>query len=392
MPHPRIRTVLLWLCGVLAAAQLGKFSALAPALQARFGLDLPSLGLLISLLEVGGAAFGFVAGRALPRHGIDRALLSGLFLLVIATVIEATARTTPILFAARSVEGLAYLLVVVAAPTMIVATTSPGREREGAMVLWSTFIPVGSGLGSIVTGLLATALGTTMAMLFWAFAELALLALLTTIPASAPAPGRAALPALPAWLLSIGFGCYTLSLCAVTGLMPAFLHDRYGLDIAEGSVIAGATALSALPGSLLALAAIRLLATRTRRLLLLVAAALVLASGLSLMIFRANCPILVALSAGAMLLLAGMARAVIFAWLPGFSGGHDAADPRIAAAQGLLTQLGALGALVGPPLGATSVGIGSWSALGPFVASIVLVLLAMIVGAYCLHRPHADRT
>jgi len=105
MPHPRIRTVLLWLCGVLAAAQLGKFSALAPALQARFGLDLPSLGLLISLLEVGGAAFGFVAGRALPRHGIDRALLSGLFLLVIATVIEATARTTPILFAARSVEG-----------------------------------------------------------------------------------------------------------------------------------------------------------------------------------------------------------------------------------------------------------------------------------------------
>lgn len=387
MPHPRIRIVLLWLCGVLAAAQLGKFSALAPALQARFALDLSSLGLLISLLEVGGAAFGFVAGSALPRLGIRRALLGGLLLLVITTVIEATARTASVLFAARSVEGLAYLLVVVAAPTMIVAATSAGREREGAMVLWSTFVPVGSGLGSIVTGLLATAFGTTMAMLVWAFAALVLIAAVAAIPASDPAPRRATLPAPAAWLLSMGFGCYTLFLCAVTGLMPTFLHDRHGLDTAEGSVIAGAIALSALPGSLLALGAIRMLAARARHLLLLVATALVIASALSLLIFRVNSPILVALSAAAMLLLAGMALAVVFAWLPDFSGAHAAGDARIASAQGLLTQFGALGALLGPPLGAASVEVWSWSALGSIVATIVLVLLALIAGAHGLHQP-----
>ena len=43
----------LWLIGVLAAAQLAKFSTIAPLLRDRFGLSLPETGLLISLLEVG---------------------------------------------------------------------------------------------------------------------------------------------------------------------------------------------------------------------------------------------------------------------------------------------------------------------------------------------------
>ena len=54
----------LWLIGVLAAAQLAKIASIAPLLRERFELSLPQTGWLISLLEVGGGLFGFVAGTA----------------------------------------------------------------------------------------------------------------------------------------------------------------------------------------------------------------------------------------------------------------------------------------------------------------------------------------
>lgn len=57
--------IFLCLTGVLATAQLAKFSTIAPLLRDRFDLSLPEAGLLISLLEVGGDLFGFVAGMAL---------------------------------------------------------------------------------------------------------------------------------------------------------------------------------------------------------------------------------------------------------------------------------------------------------------------------------------
>jgi hypothetical protein len=59
-PWPRIIT--LWLLGVLAAAQFAKMSVIAPLMQAQGHLTLSQLGWLISLLEVGGGLFGFVAG------------------------------------------------------------------------------------------------------------------------------------------------------------------------------------------------------------------------------------------------------------------------------------------------------------------------------------------
>jgi len=387
MTYNRFRIVLLWLCGVLAAAQLGKVSALVPILMTRFGLNLPAAGLLVSLLEVGGAALGFVAGLALPVVGARRALLVGLGLMAVTGLVEATTGQASMLFVARGVEGLGYLFVVIAAPTMIVVATTPGRERDGAMVLWSTFVPVGSGIGSLFTGVAAGSLGTGGAMAAWAFAALAMIVAVARYPDAGVAMRHVALPAPAAWLLSAGFGCYTLCLCAVIALMPTFLHDRHGLDLVVASAIAGLVALAALPGSLLALAAIRVFSGAPDRLLALCSTALAVAACLSLLIFRvAAAP--AAVVAALTLLLAGVARAMIFAKLPGFSGGVGAGDPRVASAQGLLTQFGALGALLGPPLGATLVDRQSWPALGAGVAFLVLALLASILGAERVHRRH----
>jgi hypothetical protein len=54
-----------------------------------------------------------------------------------------------------------------------------------------------------------------------------------------------------------------------------------------------------------------------------------------------------ALLAGLFVLLAGMARTLLFTRLPALSGAHTPDDPRLASAQGLLTQCGAGGVLLG---------------------------------------------
>ena len=119
------RIVGLWLVGVLAAAQLAKMSSLAPILRESYGLTLPQTGLLISLLEVGGGLFGFVAGLALGRVGTRRFLLAGLGMLAASGMLEGIAVNAPLLFSARAIEGIGYLLVVTAAPTMSLGLESP---------------------------------------------------------------------------------------------------------------------------------------------------------------------------------------------------------------------------------------------------------------------------
>jgi MFS transporter, CP family, cyanate transporter len=392
MSRPSSSVIALWLAGVLAAAQLGKITGLAPALRGVFGLSLPALGWLISLLEVGGALFGFAAGLVLGRVGARRMMLAGLALLAASGLAEGLTRLVGVLFLARAVEGIGYLLVVISAPTMIVARTRAGSERDAAMALWSTFVPVGVGCGTAITGFAEAWFGARVTLLGWALAGLVLLVVLLVVLGgrAGPAPARrggalparrgGALPAPGAWLLCLGFGCYTLFLCALTGLLPLFLFDRHATAIATGSVIAGGVALSALPGTALSLALLRQgVMTRARSRVL---AAILLGAGLvAPLIFRAGGVVGCAMLAGVFLLLAGMARTLIFTRLPALSGGQSPEDPRFASAQGLLTQCGAGGALLGPPLGARLVQAHGWGVLGVLIGLMAVVLLACLLGA-----------
>jgi CP family cyanate transporter-like MFS transporter len=138
MTDKRPNILIPWLAGVVAAAQLAKSTVLAPWLRAKFWLSLTEVGFLISLLEVGGAVFGFIAGLALSVISLRRLLVVGLALLAATLSVEAFANGAALMFAARTAAGIAYLLIVIGAPTLMVGLTNVGRERDRAMVLWST--------------------------------------------------------------------------------------------------------------------------------------------------------------------------------------------------------------------------------------------------------------
>ena len=75
---------LLYLSGLLAAAQLGKLSALAPLIASSLGLSLTTVALAISLIELGGSTMGAAAGLLAHRLGLRRTLRWGVGCLALA--------------------------------------------------------------------------------------------------------------------------------------------------------------------------------------------------------------------------------------------------------------------------------------------------------------------
>jgi MFS family permease len=381
MPRRWTSILFLWLLGVLAAAQLAKISVIAPVLRSRFGLTLTETGWLISLLEVGGGLFGFVAGLGLGRVGCRRALLSGLVLLAVSGLWEASASSAIPLFAARAMEGLAYLLVVIAAPTTI-ATIADAHARPRALALWSTFVPVGVAIGSAVTSLALAPWGLRGVMLGWAMLVMAAIPIAIRLPIGHGIENRIAFPPAPAWLATIAFGLYTLSICALTMLLPTYLVEQRGAAISTSGLIAALASGATLPAFGFALWAMRGGAPGRRTMILIATPALVGAGALGAAAFTggtglAGASMLAVLAIG----VGGIVSPLMFARLPVLAGVRRGDDPRIASANGLLTQFGAGGALLGPPLAARLVEHAGWQALGIAFALLSLAMLATLIAA-----------
>ncbi|WP_068090127.1 MFS transporter [Novosphingobium rosa] len=382
-PWPRIVT--LWLLGVLAAAQFAKMSVIAPLMQEQGHLTLSQLGWLISLLEVGGGLFGFVAGLALARSGARLFLLAGLAILAATGLMETLTGDITLLFAARAVEGLGYLLVVIAAPTAISAIAHDDT-RPRALALWSTFVPVGIALGAAVTGAVLPFLGVRGIMGLWT----ALIVLggfgMARMPIGAAPRHRLKLPEVSAWCSTFGFGLYTVFISALTMLLPSFLIERSGASLSAAALIAALASLASLPGAGAAIWSMRDGVMPARRSAILAVVALLATVPLILALYHGAGMALALRGALAVVavMVSGLLPPVMFARLPQQAGAASPDDPRIATANGLVTQFGAGGALIGPPLGGWIVAGWGWEALGIGASGTLLAMLAMILLAESL--------
>jgi MFS family permease len=374
------RIILLWLLGVLAAAQFAKMSIIAPLLRATFGLSLPQIGWLISLLEVGGGLFGFAAGLALARASVRRFLLLGLMILAATSIVESLTSSMTVLFGARAIEGVGYLLVVIAAPTAIAATASDA-VRPRALALWSTFVPVGIAAGAEITGVLLPATGARGIMLLWTVLIVLAGASIMRLPIATSECHRVRLPALAAWVSTFGFGLYTVFISAVTMLLPSFLVQCSGASLGEAALIAALASAAALPGTGFAMWAMRDGPMNARRSATFSAVSLLATVPLTLTLYHADGLALTARAGLSILavMISGVVPPIVFARLPQQAGATAPDDPRIATANGLITQFGAGGAFVGPPLGGMIVGLWDWEGLGVVASIVVILLLATIV-------------
>ncbi|MBU0747798.1 MAG: MFS transporter [Gammaproteobacteria bacterium] len=224
--------------GVVSALHLGKVAIAGPQLQAELGLSLGMLGGLGATFAVLGALGGVMAGSVVARAGDRRMLVTGLWATVLGAALAMSTDRFPVLLASRAVEGLGFLLITVAGPTVL-GRLVRAADRNRAMALWSCFMPAGMAL-AMLTG---PWLGEWRNL--WAAAAVAagLLAVvvLCAVP-RAPAPAEGLLPPVrvadvwqPAPLaLTTTFLLYSLMFFALFSFLPVLLQQR--MQVGAGAV------------------------------------------------------------------------------------------------------------------------------------------------------------
>ena len=363
--------------GVLAAAQLGKMSALVPLITVEFAVGLTVAGVLISLLEIGGATLGFVAGLFVDRLGARRVLLTGMGVFALTGVGESLASSVAALLGLRLLEGVAYLCVVVAAPLLIFRSAPPGREAV-ALALWSSFVPVGFALGATTSGWIADAVSWRAATLVWAVlaALMMLLSFRMTLPhAAADADTvrrRLSLPRRSIWALTLAFGCYASFAVGLIALLPTFLVAQTGASARQAGLIGGLCAFISVLGVLIAAR----LRHRGGNHTVWIVVAIVLPAVLLFAVFAEGASL--ARVTVLMLVLntiSGVYAGLAFALLPTLA----RSDHEMAVANGLTLQFGATGSLLGPPMFAACVERWGWTGAavaGALVSTACLLLMS----------------
>lgn len=244
--HSRWPAILLIVgAGIVSAFQVGKAPMALTAVQADLGLSLATVSWLISAFAIVGALVGAPVGVAVDYLGARRMALAGLLLQAAGSGVGAWATGAPLLLATRVVEGVGFLAVTVAAPTLIMAVTRP-RDHDRAVALWAMFMPVGMTLI-----LLASPLLTALAWRgFWLLNAAVLIGYAGLLawrvrPDSRSATAqrhivddmRQTLAARGPWLLAGLFAAFSSAFFAVFGFLPSFLTERLAITAETASTL-----------------------------------------------------------------------------------------------------------------------------------------------------------
>jgi len=247
-PTQRAAVVLALVAGLIAAAHVGKLPPALPAIRAELGLDLVTAGWLASMFSATGMITAVFLGAAADRINHWRLAVGGLAVMAISGACGSLAGDAAQLIATRFVEGIGFLAVVVAAPS-IIADAASGRERALALGLWPGYMPSGVSIMILAAPLILHTGGWRLLWGVLAAAAAAGAALMLLSGWSARgrrvAAGGAALwnnlrvvSARPGpWLLGGCFALYGAQFFAIITWMPTFMIEERGMKPATAAAL-----------------------------------------------------------------------------------------------------------------------------------------------------------
>lgn len=246
--------------GVIGAAHIGKVPALIPIIRAEFAMDLLAAGWVVSIFSATGMVAGMAAGLLSDRLGHRRVALAGVILLATGSAVGSDSASAGVLLATRFIEGLGYIVAVVAAPSIIAEAALPA-DRRLAVGVWGAFMPTGMGALLLASPFLEQWLGwrglwLAMAMATGAWALVMAGAFRGRIATHEvpEAPWRnfaITIIARGPWLLALCFGSYTLAWLALMVWLPTFMVEERGLSVGLAASVTVIAVLVNLPGNLM---------------------------------------------------------------------------------------------------------------------------------------------
>src|SRR5690606_2262899 len=172
-----------------------------------------------------------IANRFGPRATSIAALLG----MAGASALGAQADGAPLLLFSRAIEGTAFVVAVVAIPSLLAASASADDKRFVAG-MWGTYMPTGMAIALILAPAVLIAFGWRT-LWSWNAVLLVVLAIGLAAVRLPRAAGSAdtfvRLDALirtikhrDMWLLALIFACYTFQFIAVLGFLPTILEQQ----------------------------------------------------------------------------------------------------------------------------------------------------------------------
>ncbi|WP_323120291.1 MFS transporter [Burkholderia alba] len=377
-PTPWLAIANVVFAGIAAALHVGKATIALPLLQQEFGRSLASLSWIMSAFPFVGVFGGIAAGMLVRRWGDRRLLMLGLVVLGVSSVAGAVVRDFTWLLGTRFIEGLGFLIVVVAAPAVLNRLAPPSR-RGLVFGIWSTFMGSGIALSLLLGPLVGGWRNGWLASAALALAGALLLPLTTprdeAAGAARPAGGRAlrslrdVLTARSTLLLTFGFTAYNLQFFSLMSFLPIFLMHRLSIPVGPAGAISAAIVASNIVGNLLA-GVLLSKGIRAGRLMAATSVAMG-AAGAGVLLSATPAPLAVLLCF-AFSAIAGMLPTTILATAP-----STAPAPSLTPLSlGLVMQGNYLGQVLGPILIGTIVGAAGWP------AAVFLILAAAVWGAW----------
>jgi MFS family permease len=370
--------------GVLAAFQVGKVHIALPSIRHSFALSLVSASWLLSALSVVGLFTATVAGSYAGKIGTKKTLILGLLLIAAASAAGAYSPTSAWLVWSRLLEGIGFVVIVVAAPSLIIELTSLADIRL-ALAGWSCFMPGGIALITLLAPLLL-ARHTWRAL--WLVNAVVLLLYAGLLRAAVPRPRvtpvakqvhplaefRAVATARGPMFLAIIFAMYTTQHLAIMGFMPSLLMEKFGVSQSRAGLLVSVAMASNILGNLAA----GVLLQRGIRRSVLIGATSVFMAVMTLCMFSLGLSLLpVYLCAFFFSCFGGIVPSCVMGAAPF----HAPSEQLIPATNGLLVQGSNLGIVLGPPLVsglAASLGW-QWVPAMTLPAALIATLLAVRV-------------
>lgn len=369
--------------GVVASLQVGKVAIAVPQLRADFGLDLSMVGWLMATFSLLGVVGAVPVGAWVARAGDRRLLVAGLLAIAVGSTAGAWAHGIATLLIGRVVEGLGFVLITIAGPSVLQRMVAPGG-KDLAFAIWSCFMPAGIAI-ALFSGSLPgnwrglwlgnAALAALFAVLVLAGVSRGASGSVREAPVSwrsmardAAATAKAGAPAL----IAASFVIYSLQFFALFSFLPVLLIERMGVGTATAGQLSAVACCVNVAGNLAA--GMLLKRGIARWLLAALASALMGISAIGIFL-----PVLGALPAFVLCLVFSGAGGLLPATLIGTSPIVAPSTRLVPMSMGLLMLGSNLGQMIGPVIVGGAVDSLGWPAAAAIVAlaGVMGVLLAL---------------
>ena len=137
------------LSGVVAAAHIGKISIALPFILFDLNISTVSTGYLLSMFSISAVALCLIIGMLVNSKNAIFLIAVGFCCLSLGGFWGSESAGFSSFLASRVVEGVGFVLIIVAAPYLISISTNPS-SKQGAMLCWGMALPLGIALGILL--------------------------------------------------------------------------------------------------------------------------------------------------------------------------------------------------------------------------------------------------